>query len=298
MQFQNLRRRVPLKFTVPGMIALLAAPLAAFPPAPFYTLFGMVRDENGQSLRVDAAEVVFYKGSSEILRTSILDAGRFEQNYQIRLPMDMLRPGTKGYTERAVAAGSGFTLGVTVSNAVYYPIEMSTSRLVGKPGQRVRLDLNLGIDSDGDGIPDAWEQSQLYAGGIAPVDGDWDLSRINRDGDFDGDGKSNWNEYVAGTYATDSTSHLDLQVTETLTSHVRLKFFGIYGKVYSLESSSDLKTWKPAGIFLRNPESTDSDDVVDPPVAVEFLDAAATDFVNFYAPTEAATSKYFRLKVR
>jgi len=298
MKFQSSRRRVPLKFTIPGMLILLAFPLAAFPPAPFYTLFGMVRDENGQSLRVDGAEVVFYKGSSEILRTSIQKTGRQEQNYQIRLPMDMLRPGTKGYTERAVAVGSGFTLGVTISNAVYYPIEMSTARLVGKPGQRVRLDLNLGIDSDGDGIPDAWEQSQLYAGGIAPVDGEWDLSLITRDGDFDGDGISNWDEYVAGTYATDSTSYLDLQITETLTSHVRLKFFGIYGKVYSIEGSSDLKTWKPVGIFLRNPESTDSDDLADPPVAVEFLDAAATDFVNFYAPTEAAASKYYRLKVR
>jgi hypothetical protein len=298
MQFPNLRRKLSRKFMIPAIIALLVSRLSAFPPAPFYTLFGMVRDENGQSLRVDGAEVIFYEGTTEVLRTSILEAGRFEQNYQIRLPMDMLRPGTKDYTERAVATGSGFTLGVTLSNVVYYPIEMSAARLVGKPGQRVRLDLNLGIDSDGDGIPDAWEQSQLYAGGIAPVDGDWDLSRINRDGDFDGDGTSNWNEYVAGTYATESTSYLNLRITATLASHVRLKFFGIYGKVYSLESSSDLKTWTPAGIFLRDPESTDSDDVADPPVAQEFLDATATGFVDVYSPSEAATSKYYRLKVR
>lgn len=298
MKIPNNRWRTARNFTRLGIISLLIARVSAFPPAPFYTLFGMVRDENGQSLRVEGAEVIFYKGSSEVLRTSILKSGRHEQNYQIRLAMDMLRPGTKGYTDRAIPSGSGFTLGVTLSNVVYYPIEMSTPRLVGKPGQRVRLDLNLGIDSDGDGIPDAWEQSQLYAGGIPPADGDWNLSLIDRNGDFDGDGTSNWNEYVAGTYATDSTSYLNLRITETLASHVRLRFFGIHGKVYSLESSSDLKNWTPAKLFLRDPESTDSDDVADPPAPQEFLDATATGFVDVYSPSEAARSKYYRLQVR
>jgi len=279
-------------------LALLISPLAAFPPAPFYTLFGMVRDENGQSLRVDGAEVVFYKGSSEVLRTAILKTGRHEQNYQIRLAMDMFRPGTKTYSDRAIAAGNGFTLGVVLSNVVYYPIEMSSPRLVGKPGQRIRLDLNLGVDSDGDGIPDAWEQSQLYAGGIEPVNGEWDLGLIDRNGDFDRDGTGNWDEYVAGTFAADPTSYLSLRITETLESNVRLRFFGNFGKVYSLESSSDLKTWSPTGIFLRNPESTDSDDIANPPTEQEFLDATATDFVDVYASKGAAGSKYFRLKVR
>lgn len=258
----------------------------------------MVRDENGQSLRVDGAEVVYYSGSSEVLRTAILKTGRHEQNYQIRLAMDMFRPGTKTYSDRAMAAGKGFTLGVVLSNVVYYPIEMSSPRLLGKPGQRVRLDLNLGVDSDGDGIPDAWEQSQLYAGGIEPLNGEWDLSLIDRNGDFDHDGTGNWDEYVAGTFATDPTSYLSLRITQTLRSNVRLRFFSNFGKVYALESSSDLKTWSPTGMFLRNPESTDSDDIANPPMEQEFLDASATDFVDVYAAKGAAGSKYFRLKVR
>lgn len=284
-----------LKLLIP---AILTFPLAAFPPAPFYTLFGMIRDENGQSLRVDRAEVIFYKGSVEVLRAPILQVGRHEQNYQVRVAIDMLRPGTKSYSDRAVVTGNNFTLGVVISNVVYYPIEMSSPRQVGKPGQRVRLDLNLGVDSDGDGIPDAWEQSQLYAGGVEPVNGNWDLSLIDRNGDFDRDGTGNWDEYVAGTFAADPTSYLSLRMTETLEHHVRLRFFGNFGKVYWLESSSDLKSWSATGMFLRNPESTDSDDIANPPPEQEFLDATATDFFDVYAPTGAASSKYYRLKVR
>jgi len=36
-----------------GALPLLGALLHAFPPAPFHTIYGMVRDENGQALRAD-----------------------------------------------------------------------------------------------------------------------------------------------------------------------------------------------------------------------------------------------------
>jgi len=163
----------------------------------------MVRDENGQALRADDGEIVFYCGGAEFLRTFITETTRLDQNYQLRLRMDMQRLGTQSYTNLANSSGTAFTLGVVLNNIVYYPIEMSAPRSVGRPGERTRLDLTLGVDSDRDGIPDAWEQSQLYAGGVMPGQNGWDLSLLTRDGDFDGDGISNWQEYIAGTFATD-----------------------------------------------------------------------------------------------
>lgn|GEM_PF-4352921 len=41
------------KLTILGALPLLGALLHAFPPAPFHTIYGMVRDENGQALRAD-----------------------------------------------------------------------------------------------------------------------------------------------------------------------------------------------------------------------------------------------------
>lgn len=296
---------VPIaKLAILSALPLLGALLHAFPPAPFHTLYGMVRDENGQALRADGGEIVFYRDGSKFLRTPISETNRIDQNYQIRLRMDMLRTGTESYTGLANATGTSFSLGVVLNNIVYYPIEMSQSRAIGHPGERVRLDLTLGVDSDGDGIPDAWEQSQLYAGGILPDEDGWDLTLVDRDGDFDGDGISNWEEYIAGTFATDPTDYLSLQITEMLTANVRLRFFGIYNKVYSLESSTDLQTWTPVQIYLSSPEAPQIDpDDYDPPTFIPpqpqaSLRAEGTDFIDLYAPADDSGSTFYRLHVR
>lgn len=292
------------KLTILSALPLLGALLHAFPPAPFHTIFGMVRDENGQALRADGGEIVFYRDGAEFLRTPISETARIDQNYQIRLRMDMLRSGTVSYTGLANSTGTSFSLGVVLNNIVYYPIEMSQSRAIGDPGERVRLDLTLGIDSDGDGIPDAWEQSQLYAGGIMPDENGWDLDLIERNGDFDSDGVSNWDEYIAGTFATDPTDYLSLQVIEMLTANIRLRFFGIYNKVYSLESSTDLQTWTPVQIYLSSPEPPPIDpDDFDPPTFVPpqpqaSLRAEGTDFIDLYAPGDASGQTFYRLHVR
>lgn len=258
----------------------------------------MVRDENGQALRADGGEIVFYRGGAEFLRTSITETTRLDQNYQLRLRMDMQRLGTQSYTNLANSSGTAFTLGVVLNNIVYYPIEMSTPRSVGRPGERTRLDLTLGVDSDGDGIPDAWEQSQLYAGGVMPGQNGWDLSLLTRDGDFDGDGISNWQEYIAGTFSTDPTDYLSLRITEALSARVRLRFFGIFGKVYSLESSTDLQTWTEAPLYLRDPASTAPADLANPPAPQASLRSEVTDFVDLYASTANSSRTFYRLKVR
>lgn len=283
--------------------AIAVSPLAlhAFPPAPFYTLYGMVRDENGQTLRVEGAVVVFYKNGAEVMRQTIAESeARLDQNYQFRLRMDMQRSGTRSYSSLANSPGSTFSLVILIHDIPYYPIELSgpIAPTIGSPGERIRLDLTLGIDSDGDGIPDAWEQSQLYAGGIMPGPDGWDLSLLDRTGDFDGDGLDNQSEYIAGTFATDNTDFLALEIKEKLPTSVRLQFFSIYGKVYSVESSSNLVTWTPVSLYLRNPDSTDSDDIANPPVPQASLLADVTNIVDIYADGNSPTRTFYRLKVR
>lgn len=67
------------------------------------------------------------------------------------------------------------------------------------------------LDSDGDGIPDEWE----LAHGMNPTD----ASDIN--GDLDGDGYTNLEEYMAGTDPQDPVSHPD--DLEALTLQLPLK---------------------------------------------------------------------------
>ena len=54
------------------LLSLLSTLTAlAFPPAPYYTLYGMVRDQVGQTLTAEGAEVVLLKEGVEIGRTPI-----------------------------------------------------------------------------------------------------------------------------------------------------------------------------------------------------------------------------------
>ena len=48
----------------------------AFPPAPHYTLYGIVRDQVGQRVTAEGAEVVLLRGSAEIGRIVEKRAGR------------------------------------------------------------------------------------------------------------------------------------------------------------------------------------------------------------------------------
>jgi len=287
-----------LRFGLPAFAVLLPGAAMAFPPAPFYTLFGMIRDENGQTLRVDGAQVVFYRNGAELFRQTIGQTEKLDQNYQLRLRMDMLRSGTRTYTDLATNTGVDFHLSVMIHNVSYQPIEMNMPRTVGKPGERLRLDLTLGVDGDGDGLPDAWEESQLYAGGHLPDENGWDLELLDRDGDFDKDGVSNWDEYVAGTYATDATDYLRLEIMARMASHVRLQFYSIHGKSYALESSSDLKNWTPEPLFLRDPESTDSDDIADPAKSQAGWTADSTGVIDVFAASGETAGIFYRLKVQ
>jgi hypothetical protein len=106
------------------------------------------------------------------------------------------------------------------------------------------LDLTLGEDLDNDGLPDAWEQWQLFQAGKLPgEDGKWPLNLLNKDGDFDGDGQSNYMEYLAGTFAGDAAERFDVTIKSKAADSVRFEFFAITGKTYTLERTTDLKTW-------------------------------------------------------
>jgi hypothetical protein len=229
------------KFKLVGGLTLATFVFAtthAFPPAPHHILFGIVRNQWGDPINAASAEVTLETASASALKTSLFAAFEPGVNYRLTVPMDA---GTALdlYTPSALRASMPFRLRVKIGTVNYLPIEMALSLpQMGDPARSTRLDLTLGEDFDGDGLPDAWEQAliAIYGG---------TLGTINPDDDADGDGISNRNEYLAGTYAFDPNDGFRLVVTGVNAGNSQLEFLAIRGRTYSLQTSTDLHQWSP-----------------------------------------------------
>jgi hypothetical protein len=104
------------------------------------------------------------------------------ENYRLIVPMDSLS-AIDPYKPTALHPLVGFRLKVRIGETVYVPIEMAGNlSTLGQPAGETLANLTLGVDSDGDGIPDAWENLliQMLGGGLT-------LASITPDGDNDGD---------------------------------------------------------------------------------------------------------------
>lgn len=268
---------------------LVTIGVQAFPPAPFYTLYGTVRDQVGQAITAEGAVLVLLKGSVEVGRTPITSGLSLDQNYELRVRIDQNRSGTTLYTDKAIVSEGAFSLVVQMNGSLYYPIEVAGNLTAGKGGERVRLDLNLGEDLDHDGLPDIWEQWQLYQAGYYPDNnGNWPINLIDRNGDFDHDGQTNWQEYLAGTFAGDATEKFELKIKEKTETAVRFEFFAITGKTYTIERSTDVAAWSRVPFAIGAPATGDT--------AYRATDVSILS--AFTTPTPGGTKEFYRLTVR
>jgi hypothetical protein len=273
-----------------GLFTLLGgAALHGFPPAPYYTLYGMVRDQVGQVVTAQDATLILLKDGEEVGRTPITSGKQLDQNYELNIRIDQNRTATALYSTKAVTAQGLFSLVVQMDGALFYPIEVQGNLTAGKGGERVKLDLNLGADSDGDGLPDVWEQWQLHQAGQYPDEnGNWALSLIDKNGDFDGDGVSNWLEYIAGTFAGDATERLELKIMAKQGDSVRFEFFEITGKTYTIERTTDFVTWTRMPFAMGAPGA-----------GAQTHTATDVGIRSAFATTaDASTKEFYRLTVR
>ncbi len=266
---------------------LCGVALRAYPPAPNYTIYGLVRDQVGTTLAVDGAEILLLRDNVEIGRAPIFRDLRLDSNYELTIRIDQTRTGTRTYSTKSVAPQGVYSLKITMNGQSFFPIEAAGTLRAGNGGERVRLDLTLGADANNDGLPDAWQEWQLYQAGRRPGQSGWDINLITRDGDFDGDGTSNFLEYLAGTFASDATERFELRLTNKTATAVAFEFYGITGKVYGIEQSSDLQTWTAAPFSLTAGGAT-----------VSLHKAGAVGVQPAFVAVTDGVSRFYRLTVR
>lgn len=260
---------------------LLPFVAGAFPPAPHHTFFGMVRDELGRPLDGDKVEVLFETSTGRIVRTGVGLVGAPGINYRLQVPMDS-GSTVDLYHPSAMRLNMPYKIRVRVENRIYLPIEMiGDLSKMGQPGKETLLNLTLGEDTDGDGLPDAWERALLGQGK--------GLGDINPDDDTDGDGMSNMDEYISGNYAFDKDDGLRLDIVKKNESGVMLEFLGIQGRTYTIKGSSNLKEWDDLSFQIDGEEGE---------YGFVRADKVRQYKVTVPRPESGVQSRFFKLLVR
>ena len=268
------------------LVGAMVFPASAYPPAPFHRIYGTVRDSRGNPLATGSGTIILSgAGNVEVVRTvSDMKAGP-DLNYALSVPMDV---GSNSllYSVSAMRPLLPFTIRVVIKGVSYVPIEMAGATWnVGDPSATTRLDLTLGIDSDGDGLPDQWEYDLINGDTTGRLHS---LTDVNPNDDLDGDGQTNLAEYQAGTYALEQSDGLKLEFVELKDGVAHLRFFAIPSRSYSISSSLNLNEYIPQSFSLvatgTNPGmSYRSDDL---------------RTVDVYVPTSGEGKNFYMLHVK
>ncbi|MBL9128692.1 MAG: hypothetical protein JNL97_13640 [Verrucomicrobiales bacterium] len=267
------------------LVPSVSAP--AFPPAPPHRIYGVVRDEFGRPLELRDASIVFEGGDNVRLAAPVQPGLEPGANYSIDIPMDS-GVAPDHYKPSALRPTLPFRVRVKIGDAVYLPIEMTGDYArLGEPAASTRIDLTLGVDADGDGLPDAWEawvSSRLGGGGI---DG------IRPGDDADGDGSSNLDEYLAGTFAFDPEGGFRLSLVPRSDGPPLLEFAVVPPRTYTVFGSPDLRTWTP--VAFRISGQAENGAVATSHVAT---DVRVLRVEPVFAEDDAAANRFFKVSVR
>ena len=222
----------------------------AFPPLPPHTVYGLVRDEFGNPLISAGTELTLETLAGTTLTTTLVPKLDDGVNYRIEVPVDAGLTSDL-YRPTAMRPSAPFRIRVKIGGRTYVPIEMKASlALLGQPAKSSRVDLTLGEDTDGDGLPDAWERSVISAGNLGlSLEGLKPSDRLN------GNSLTVLEAYIAGTYAWDPKDGFRLEIVAFSETNPVLEFVALRGRSYSVSASDDLLVWKPVSFQVQGASS-------------------------------------------
>jgi hypothetical protein len=211
----------------------------AFPPAPDHVIYGMIRDELGNPATVTNATVILETSAGVRITTKIVPFLASGMNYRLTVPMDSGLTAD-AYKPTALQPTVPFRVKVQIGLVTYLPIQMKGDYAhLGQPAEQTRLDLFLGEDSIGDGIPDAWKRMVLSMSGGAYTN----ISQIHPGDRYPGNGMTFMQAYIAGTYPWDLSEGFALTVVGLPAGVPVMEFLAIQGRTYSIHGSADLAQW-------------------------------------------------------
>ncbi len=278
----NTSRRLGWVF---GLVAAAWAPLAtAFPPLPHHTVYGLVRDELGTPLTAAGGEITLETLSGTILMTGVSPGAGAGVNYRIEVPIDAGLT-TDAYLPTAMQPTAPFRMKVKLGTRTYVPMEMKVDwARLGQPAEQSRVDLTLGEDTDGDGLPDAWERMMIQSGRLG-----LSLAEFSPTHRVNGNPLTVMEAYVAGTYAWDPKDGFRLDIASMEGARPVLQFTALRGRSYTISGSEDLKTWKDVSFGVNSASAQ--------PVSFLTTNQMTRVRVVVSDPGQATPPKFYRLQV-
>lgn len=218
------------------------------------TVYAVGFDTNGAM--VDVSNNVGDDGTNEIIgpfevapfavgqSVDVAEGQLMPMGSQLAFDLNLEDPLIRGYVQNALDDGNlslvaSSLLSSSRAGPPNYPTFHTSFSPIASAREYPLLDIEGGImrrsvDSDGDGLPDDWENFHFGS-----------LGR-GADDDVDGDGASNLAEYEAGTIPTCETSLFSILSLEHQTNAVELHFSVVPNRQHALHWSDDLNAWQIA----------------------------------------------------
>lgn len=226
MHYARLLSRVScLGFVCTAAIPAFAEdiPTVALPP---FIVTGRVVDYGGAGLK--SAEVRVRKGSLLLARSAV---GYFgddtASNYSVAVPM------SNADVPVAAKAGDSLALEIDTGSTTYTDTNLNVS--AASPGRTLKLNLRAAACTNGKGVADQYLRDIMYD----LEDMGLSMSDYDPNADYDGDGVSNYAEYLAGTDAFDPSDAglkiLSWRPVEGNPDVMEATFLPARGRAYSAE---------------------------------------------------------------